>query len=274
VSSLSITHRGDVHEHESVVVSAEIDTQTVIMTMHGTWNPALSTRMHKSVSKCMTEHPGTLIIDLGAFQDPQGASVNSWLHAGRAGQAMEPPVQVMACIPAETVLAKRVCRLGTHRFLPVFDTIEQAQAQARPSGRLDRLMLQLPPWPEAVFLSRNLVTDACAAWGMEALADRGRLVVSELAANAVLHARPPITVLVSRRGRGLHVIVGDRDPRIPQVLQARHPLADDAGPQVSTARNVGQGLRVVEAAATTWGALPTREGKMVWATLYPWLRGR
>ncbi|MFI7603291.1 ATP-binding protein [Actinoplanes sp. NPDC049681] len=274
MSSLSQHNRADARDKGSIAVSAEIETQTVTMTMRGTWSPCFNTRMHKSVSKCMSEHPGTLILDLGGFRDPQGDSVNSWLHAGRAGQAMEPPVQVLACVPADTVLARRLCRMGTHRFLPVFDTIEEARAQPRPSGRLHRLMLQLPPWPEAVFLSRNLVTDACAAWGLEAMADRGRLVVSELAGNAVMHGRPPVTVSVSWRGQGLHLAVGDRDPRMPQVLSARRPAADDAVPPVSTARDIGQGLRVVEAAATAWGVLPTREGKMVWATLYPWVRRR
>ncbi|MEV4636459.1 ATP-binding protein [Actinoplanes sp. NPDC049548] len=275
MSSLSSHHRIDVHEHGSVVVSADIPSQTVVMTVRGAWNPALNMRVNKSVAKCMSEHPGVLIIDLGALQDPAAASVNAWIHAWRVGQAMEPPVQVLICAPADTVPARRLHRIGAARYVPVFDTVDRARrVRVSLADRMPKLLLRLPPRADAVFLSRNLVTDACAAWGLEELADRARLVVSELAGNAVLHGSPPITVSVSRRGSGIHVIVGDRDPRMPQVLAVRCPADDGAGPPISTARDIGQGLRVVEAAATSWGVLPTSGGKMVWATLYPWLRRR
>ena len=53
----------------------------------------------------------------------------------------------------------------------------------------------------------------------------------------------------------LTVSVTDRNPAPPVVLD----------PDV--ARTGGQGMRVVEHLARSWGSLPTRDGKRVWFTV-------
>ena len=79
--------------------------------------------------------------------------------------------------------------------------------------------------------------------------------------NAVEHAATEITVVVSLRGSGIHICVADLVSRLPRLLKPARPRRgmplDDRG----------RGLRVVQATARAWGALPTRTGKVVWATL-------
>ena len=87
----------------------------------------------------------------------------------------------------------------------------------------------------------------------EGCADRGSdtaaLLVSELATNAVRHARTPFTVDMRHDDHVLEVDVGDDDPRLPIL---RTP--DDEG---------GRGLRIVAALADEWGSRAREPGKVV-----------
>jgi hypothetical protein len=98
----------------------------------------------------------------------------------------------------------------------------------------------------------------------QAVDDLGRnghdlvLVASELAANAVVHARTRFTVALSLDGRLLRIEVTDLNPHLPVPLIAA-PEAES-----------GRGLAVVEALSTDWGIADiSGPGKVVWATL-PW----
>ncbi|PRY31590.1 ATP-binding protein [Pseudosporangium ferrugineum] len=248
------------------------------MTVRGTWHPDLVVDLNRAVEKSLCEHPAALIVDLASLDDPGAGSVHTWVHAWRLSQELDPPVEVLLCAPPEAAVAQRLRRMGAARFLPVYGTADQARA-ARAAGlglphSLHRLRLRLPQRTDSAYLARNLVSDACEAWGLQALRDRGRLVVSELAGNAIRHARPPLTVVVSRRATGLHLVVADGDPRLPRALTSRPPPEREATRPISDAGLRGQGLRVVEAAATKWGVMPAGDGKMVWATVYPWVRRR
>jgi anti-sigma regulatory factor (Ser/Thr protein kinase) len=79
------------------------------------------------------------------------------------------------------------------------------------------------------------------------------LLVSELAANAVLHAHSPFTVDMHHADGTLEVEVGDDDPTVPAL---RTP--DDEG---------GRGLRVVDALAGEWGTRSRDPGKSVYFRL-------
>lgn len=76
------------------------------------------------------------------------------------------------------------------------------------------------------------------------------LLVSELATNAVRHAKTPFTVDMHHEGGTLEVEVGDDDPTLPEL---RTP--DNEG---------GRGLRIVEALAQAWGTRPRDSGKSVY----------
>ncbi|NED85579.1 ATP-binding protein, partial [Streptomyces sp. SID11233] len=70
--------------------------------------------------------------------------------------------------------------------------------------------------------ARRLVRLALAVWGLDALADSATLVVSELVANAVTHARgEAIRVVVARLdGRGVEIAVSDSSRARPVLRRA------------------------------------------------------
>jgi hypothetical protein len=104
--------------------------------------------------------------------------------------------------------------------------------------------------------ARRFVTDTLFAWGYADLIDDAAVITTELAANAVLHARTSFTVTIARRPDGT-VRVAVRDASILPPRQ-RQP-----GPFEGS----GRGLGLVEAIASGWGADILADGKVVWAQL-------
>lgn len=103
--------------------------------------------------------------------------------------------------------------------------------------------------------ARHFVAGALRQWGgpwaAGRLAGDAAIVATELASNAVRHARSDFTVTVARRPDAIRISVRDGRP-----LGA--PLAVAAG----------HGLDLVNTVAARWGARPLRAGgKLVWAEL-------
>ncbi|MEU5609831.1 ATP-binding protein [Streptomyces sparsogenes] len=127
----------------------------------------------------------------------------------------------------------------------------------------------LPSAPVSVTTARRYVTSVLAEWGLPADADTVgivRLVVSELATNAVQHTMgqsPTFTVDVRlEREERLRIGVTDSHPRWPKRLPAA-PHQDS-----------GRGLLIIRSLAAESGGevsvIPTPEGgKTVWIAL-PW----
>ncbi|MFI8346940.1 ATP-binding protein [Streptomyces sp. NPDC085596] len=115
----------------------------------------------------------------------------------------------------------------------------------------------LPREPESAATARRLVRAACTAWGLHGMAENGALVVSELVANAVRHARrESIRVVVERTApRTVRVAVADFSRVLPALCT---PKGDEEG---------GRGLVLVAALAADWGTDERRWGKVVWADL-------
>ncbi|MEV4640800.1 ATP-binding protein [Actinoplanes sp. NPDC049548] len=234
-----------------------------VLAVHGPYLLPLQCDAHLAARKCLSAHPAGLVVDLRELDDQNGASAGLWLTVRRLAQRMDPPVQVVVCVPAGFEIAARLRRLGARRFLPVFATFEQARAAACDRRPLtDRVVVLLPAGAGTAVPARAAVTEACAAWRLSDLAERAELVVSELVGNAAQHAGTSITVVVSRRGTGVHLIVQDGDPIMPRLLETL-PLRSGELP------SRGLGLAVVHAAAAAWGAIPTAQGKVVWATIRP-----
>jgi anti-sigma regulatory factor (Ser/Thr protein kinase) len=102
--------------------------------------------------------------------------------------------------------------------------------------------------------ARRLVDDALAQWGHgHELSQAIALVVSELATNAVRHARSPFSVLARSDDQVIRISVRDHSAAMPQV----HDVAPLQGS--------GMGLRMVAAIAGRWGVEVTAGGKSVWA---------
>ncbi|MFI5074839.1 MAG: MEDS domain-containing protein [Actinomycetales bacterium] len=118
------------------------------------------------------------------------------------------------------------------------------------------------PAPEAVGAARRLVALALADWS----AQRGRpldellvadacLVASEMAANAVTHARSAFEVTVTCSENSVRVSVSDV---APGTVEEHHGRLLDLG---------GRGLAIVSDVADHWGCETVPGGKVVWAEL-------
>jgi anti-sigma regulatory factor (Ser/Thr protein kinase) len=249
---------------DSVLAVIDADTAVIEFSVWGRWDRALSTQARAVLDKCLAEHPTGMIVDLHELSDPHAVSAPLWLTACAQGAAMRPPVAVAVCARAGAPLTRRLRRLGARDWLVLYATM--AQARSALAGRhplADRMHLALPPDPAAAILARALVNDACRAWELDHLRQRAWLVISELVVNAAEHAGSDIEVIVSMRGSGagaaLHLAVYDGDLILPRM---RDPVAGPLGPSLA---DRGLGLRIVSAAASAWGALPARSGKLVWA---------
>lgn len=115
----------------------------------------------------------------------------------------------------------------------------------------------LPCAAESAAEARKLVRVVLAAWGMDALADDGALVVTELVSNAARHAGSRrIRVTVSRPATdAAEIAVIDSSPRLPE--------ARAAGPEEET----GRGLALVDELTEDWGTESLPTGKRVWGLL-------
>jgi anti-sigma regulatory factor (Ser/Thr protein kinase) len=109
------------------------------------------------------------------------------------------------------------------------------------------------PEPAEVGAVRRFVVTLAQRWGFDP--EPAALVASELATNAVLHARSNFDVALRAEGDRLVVEVFDDNPR-PPVPASPTPEALS-----------GRGLMLVDAVALTWGIEETTDGKVVWAEL-------
>lgn len=112
-----------------------------------------------------------------------------------------------------------------------------------------------PPLPENVSAARRFVSERLQSHGLNALVGSARLVVSELATNAVIHARTPFTVMLSGTLETVIVSVTDGS-------------GAELAPPKTTVRTAvqGRGLYLVGVCSQEWGVTPTRTGKTVWAS--------
>ncbi|WP_174267238.1 ATP-binding protein [Streptomyces sp. SLBN-31] len=112
-----------------------------------------------------------------------------------------------------------------------------------------------------VFTERALLD-----WGLDGCVDDALMVVSELTANAMLHARrcgtgderePDVRLRLTRRPTQLVCAVTDRSDAVPVSPHAPDSFQEH-----------GRGLFLVEALAQHWGwTRYTPSGKTVWAIL-------
>lgn len=108
----------------------------------------------------------------------------------------------------------------------------------------------------SVPLARRFVRSTLQSWERDGLIETAVLVVSELATNAVLHARSAftVTVVLDEHG-GLRIEVLDGSPKLPLRRAA------------SRGATTGRGLAIVQGLVTDWGSEPLETGKRIWVQL-------
>ncbi|GGQ40326.1 ATP-binding protein [Couchioplanes azureus] len=245
----------------TVTAVADLDSSIVEMTVRGRWDYELHLAVATALRQSLAEQPSGLIVDLHDVGDPTGASAQLWPTAHRWGAAMQPPVPVVMCLPTQAPLAAILRRRWARYCQPMYATVPEARAALiyrRP--RTDRLKARLAPDRSAAAAARGLVAEGCTAWRLPSVLHAAQQVVTELVVNAVEHAGTEMEVAVTRQRTGVHLAVGDGDPRLPRMrrFEGRREIQDP-----------GLGLELVHMLSAAWGALPTRTGKVVWATVKP-----
>lgn len=181
-------------------------------------------------------------LGLHGHPDPHGHA-----DADRDLELHNRTVSDQAARPGDTALREALTRARvTHAHV----------AGAAPQDPEAELSRAFPRAATAVHSARVFVVDALQRWGRPELVEDARMLASELATNAITHARSDFTVGITRTPRGgVRLAVGDRVATPPQ-LRPCGVLAPH-----------GRGLRVVDALSSQWGFETVPEGKLVWACL-------
>jgi CheY-like chemotaxis protein len=112
--------------------------------------------------------------------------------------------------------------------------------------------LELPEDLGGPRLARRFVEQTLRQWRCGDALETVKLLVSEVVANAVVHARSEVRIAVQLRPQVVRVAVRDTDPSPPEQRAAAET---DLG---------GRGLALVDALSSAWGIEPATGGKDVW----------
>ncbi|MCU7727965.1 ATP-binding protein [Actinoplanes sp. KI2] len=248
-------------DRTGITVRGDFDTALIEITVRGRWTDALQTTTAAVLRDCLVSRPAGILADLRGLADATGAGAALWSAARLWGTQAANPVPLVACLPATAPLATILGRRDARWGLPVHPSPTQARAALTAvAERPDRVTLHLDPELDTLSPVTRAVAEACAAWGVPSLTRLATAVLTELVANALEHAETRVGVAIGRQSHGLHLTVHDRSPRFPHLTVG--PARDPGDPD-----GRGRGLRVVHTTTTAWGALPTRDGKIVWAIL-------
>lgn len=120
----------------------------------------------------------------------------------------------------------------------------------------DAVRLDLQAQPASVSEARRFVRRVLTEWDLPEVIDTVALLTSELATNAVLHARTPYAVLVQRDNGDVRVDVLDGSEVAPWRRKNTQLAA------------TGRGVAMVERLSTAWGNTPAKDlqgfAKGVW----------
>jgi anti-sigma regulatory factor (Ser/Thr protein kinase) len=174
-----------------------------------------------------------------------------WNDLGRTA-----PFSLMCSYPADLVsdpahveTLDRICELHSH--------VLEGPARPDRAGRVlpgAQLSAQFPALVTAPRAARHFVIDALQRWGFDTdLIDDAALVATELAANAVVHAASPFSVVLEVDEAVVRITVHDSQP------------VDQAHLVVRPAR----GLGLLAGISLGWGMVAAGQGKAIWAELAP-----
>jgi anti-anti-sigma regulatory factor/anti-sigma regulatory factor (Ser/Thr protein kinase) len=236
-----------------LVCRPEQDLPVAILTVSGVLDGDTADALRSAIEGCLAAQPEALLIDVAELRvdDPRGLTV---LTSVLRQNAQWPGVPIVIC-GAGPETGRSIGQSPAARQVDMADSCAQALAETDSTPAPRRLRARLRPVPDACRQARQLVTQACTAWQLSGLIGTGALIVTELVANVVRHARTAMDVTVDLRDGRILLSVRDGSSRLPRPAEAG---PTDAG---------GRGLRLVRELADSWGVLPVAGGKVVWTTL-------
>ena len=197
-----------------------------------------------------------LLVDLSGLtvDEPMALAVFTAV-ARQAARWPGTPVLLCAAAPGRPACS----HAAAYRRLPRFPSVDAALRPHRRAAvmAMPTITEDLLPIAGAPRHGRNIATEACLRWDLPHLVAAGQPGVSELISNVVDHAHTMMTLRLSLR---------------QQVPLHRRPGRVAGGTPVAARRPArravrGRGLQIVDATAHSWGCLPARDGKVVWASL-------
>jgi anti-sigma regulatory factor (Ser/Thr protein kinase) len=217
-------------------------------------------------------------VDHDAFFDVIGTVVHAAAATGRPVRAYGEMVallweagDVLGAIDLETLWNELAAEVGFSLYCAYRDESVSAHEDADALRQVCHLHSAVVPSPllettwrfaadaAAPGEARRVLADALRRAGRGGkLLDVAQIVVTELAANAVMHARSSFLVsLRGERGEAVRIAVRDRSHLMPAMRM-------DPAPTPS-----GRGLHLVAVLSRRWGVDVTADGKVVWAELVP-----
>jgi len=118
------------------------------------------------------------------------------------------------------------------------------------------ILSAVPAVTDRVPYVRQQAARVLTLWQLDDLASVAELLLTELVANAVRHARTPFTVMMRWNGSALHCEVSDANPLPPRPHLDLDPTALG-----------GRGLLMIDQLASAWGTELAPQGKTVWFDL-------
>ncbi|GAA0485665.1 hypothetical protein Ade02nite_09220 [Paractinoplanes deccanensis] len=230
------------------VTLRDMETGIITVRLSGDLTRTTLTTIRSAIGKAAAECPAAVLVDLSEVRQTTPGHLTPLATASyKAREMWGVPVLLYGADP-------EIARdLAAYRS---FVVLAGSREQALEAGRstVPRWMRRcLTPLPSQARAARVFIDEACRSWGLMARCDDARLVVTELAANAIRHARTEFDVFVSCPGRYLRVAVRDGSPAMPRAV-------------VPTIES-GRGLHLIEAVSTHTGVTRIPGGKIVWALL-------
>ncbi|WP_430784326.1 ATP-binding protein [Actinoplanes sp. G11-F43] len=230
------------------------DSVTLVAAVSGRLRLEHTVPLRDQLYKCLAEQPDALLVDLSGLHVDQPLAL-SILPVVLRQAARWPGTPVLLCAPPPGT--RRHLGIGANQRMPLFDSRDAALAHLHDGRRtMPSVSEELLPVSGSARHARDIATEACLRWDLPDLIAPASLVANELVANVVDHAHTMMTLRLSVRDRYLNIAVRDGSPE-PPVARTPAP-AEVLG---------GRGLLLVSELAHSWGHLPSKDGKVVWAAI-------
>jgi anti-sigma regulatory factor (Ser/Thr protein kinase)/anti-anti-sigma regulatory factor len=212
-----------------------------------------SAAVHTRLAELLDAHD-CVVLDLNGLRLQRTSTLQMLTSA--LDQAGGWPDARLAVFTADRLIRQALQTSGVANLLWVAHDAGLALARCSVRPSQVRVRWAAPPDVGTPAWLRARIARRCRQWGLsEKVVEDALLVVTELTANVVDHARTSMRVHLQYDGSRLRCSVRDYAPDHPR-LQPLDPYA---------AR--GRGLQVVNALATRWGWTSHPDGKHVWAVL-------
>jgi hypothetical protein len=224
----------------------------LVLTFEGRLDRLTAPAVHHRMLVVLAEYQQGLVCDVGRLDVAEPLTLT--LFRGVGTQAMYWPGTPVVLCRAEPATAAWLHRLGVDRVVPLRASLAAAMSAPRYQVPVTGDVLRLPPLSTAAVAACEFVRSGCHGYSEETV-ETAVLLVNEMVTHALEDTKIELCVLLSLRGPAIRIAVIDDNPRRP------HSMPASIGPEW------GLDLRLLDALADRWGALPTGGGKLIWCLL-------